>query len=183
MPRYRAEKLKRIIRTGKKIESIAKALGMSVRIADRKGTPVERLRPGRSSFTEILQASDVIILAVPLDESTHNLISEYELQQIRSTGIVVNVSRGGVMDECALAQALKEGCISGAATDVFSKEPARKGGNVLLDADKPVPNLIISPHVAWYASSSIKNLQDTIKANVEGFLDGEPRNLVGLQAC
>ncbi|KAL1850023.1 hypothetical protein Plec18170_007120 [Paecilomyces lecythidis] len=163
---------------GKRIQSIANALGMRVLIADRKETPIETLRYGRSSFSKTLEDSDVIIIGIPLNETTRNIISTNELQQMRPTGILVNVARGGVMDEAALVKALKEGWISGAATDVFSREPAKKGENMLLDLGNLNLNLIISPHVAWYASSSIQNLKDTVKANVEGFLDRKPQNLV-----
>lgn len=166
------------VSAGKRIQSIANALGMRVLIADRKETPIETLRYGRSSFSKTLEDSDVIIIGIPLNETTRNIISTNELQQMRPTAILVNVARGGVMDEAALVKALKEGWISGAATDVFSREPAKKGENMLLDLGNLNLNLIISPHVAWYASSSIQNLKDTVKANVEGFLDGKPQNLV-----
>jgi glycerate dehydrogenase len=99
---------------------------------------------------------------------------------MRKTGILINVARGGIVDERALAKALRERWINGAATDVFSKEPARKGDSPLLDNDNPIPNLIVSPHVAWYASSSIQNLKDTVKTNVEGFLSGKLQNLVDI---
>ena len=92
------------------------------------------------------------------------------------TAILVNVSRGGVVDEVALATALQQGTIAGAATDVFSHEPATKGNSVLLERD--IPNLILSPHIAWYSSKTLLGTIDTLKKNIEGFVCGRLENIV-----
>lgn len=155
---------------------MAKALGTTVLIAERKNAPDDQIRPGRTSFREVLLRSDVIIIGIPLDDSSRGLIGHEELSLMNEHAVLINVSRGGVVDEVALVQALREGWIGGAATDVFSREPAKKGQNALLDPS--IPNLIVTPHVAWYASSSIQNLQETVKLNVESYVQGKPQNLV-----
>ncbi|TVY41658.1 Glycerate dehydrogenase [Lachnellula subtilissima] len=161
---------------GKRIEDIAKAMRMAVIIADRKGTPPNATRPGRTDFTQTLQKSDVLILCCPLDASTRGMIGEAELKLMDSRSLLVNVARGGVVDEAALVKALQNGWISGAAVDVFASEPVTPSTSPLL-ADG-IPNITLSPHVAWYADSSIKNVQATINSNIESFVAGHPDNLV-----
>ncbi|CZR68183.1 related to SER33-3-phosphoglycerate dehydrogenase [Phialocephala subalpina] len=161
---------------GKRIEAIAKALGMSVLIADRKGVPQSSTRAGRLGFVETLQKSTAILLCCPLDASTRGMIGEEELKSMDNKAILINVSRGGVVGEEALVKALKEGWIAGAATDVFATEPASATTCPLLEAN--VPNLTLSPHVAWYANTSIENLKATIKSNIESFVAGSPVNMV-----
>lgn len=161
---------------GKRIEAIAKALGMSVIIADRKGVPQSFTRAGRIEFLETLQKSTAIVLCCPLDASTRGMIGKKELKTMDNKAILINVSRGGVVGEEALVEALRAGWIAGAATDVFATEPASASTSPLLAAD--VPNLTLSPHVAWYADSSIENLKRTIKSNIEGFVAGSPVNMV-----
>ena len=120
---------------------------------------------------------------------------------MRSDAILVNVARGGIVDEDALVEALREGRIAGAAVDVFVDEPATRGGSVLVRAaagegvngngdgdgnggegtgnDSGLKGrLVLSPHVAWYARSSIEKLRGTVVQNIEGWVRGEPRNLV-----
>lgn len=80
------------------------------------------------------------------------------------------------MNERDLADALRNGKIGGAATDVFEHEPATKENCPLLDPS--IPNLVLSPHLAWYASKTIKNTIATVKANLEAFAAGKPQNIV-----
>lgn len=89
--------------------------------------------------------------------------------------ILINVSRGGVVEEIPLVQALKNGWIKGAATDVYETEPAPPSNPLLAD---DIPNLTLSPHIAWYAESSIENLQATVKSNIENFVAGKPDNVI-----
>ena len=118
---------------------------MRVLIAERKGATT--LRPGRVAFEEALKEGTVFILVAPLDDSTRNMIGAAEFEIMDSTALVVNVGRGGVIKEADLAQALRDGKIGGAATDVFEHEPATKENCPLLDPT--IPNLILSPHMAW----------------------------------
>jgi phosphoglycerate dehydrogenase-like enzyme len=149
---------------------------MSVLIAERKGVNPEETRTGRTSFVEILQKSSVVVLCCPLDSSTRGMIQQAELKLMEKKAILVNVSRGGVVDELALVEALEKKWIRGAATDVFAIEPATLETSPLLAKD--IPNLTLSPHVAWYANSSIENLKEVIKSNIEGFVGGRPANVV-----
>ncbi|KAH8650932.1 D-isomer specific 2-hydroxyacid dehydrogenase [Tricladium varicosporioides] len=160
---------------GKRIEAIAKALGMSVLVAERKNcsTPT---RPNRVEFYKTLEQSSVIILCCPLDYSTRGMIGEQELRHMNEEAILINVARGGVVEEAALVHALQQKWIKGAATDVFAVEPVTKATSPLLSDG--IPNLTLSPHVAWYADSSIENLKQSIKENIESFVKGTPLNMV-----
>lgn len=153
---------------------MAEALGMKVIVSERKGATT--CRDGRVPFEDALRQSTVFILVVPLDASTKDMISSAELKAMNKTALVVNVGRGGVVNEQALAEALRNREIAGAATDVFSTEPATKENSPLLDPT--IPNLILSPHVAWFSSRTIKGTLATIKANVEGWVAGRPQNVV-----
>ena len=147
---------------------------MRVLIAERKGE--SEVREGRVSFDQAIKQGTTFILATPLDDSTRDMISTPELEFMDPTALVINVGRGGVINEAALAQALRDGQIAGAATDVFEHEPATKENCPLLDP--AIPNLIVTPHVAWYSSRTIKGTLETVKANIEGFVAGKPQNIV-----
>lgn len=148
---------------------------MKVLIADRRGTDAS-IRDGRAAFDTVLRQSTALVLTCPLDESTVNMISEKELQLIQSNGIVINVGRGGLVNEEAIVAALKARKIAGYATDVFPVEPATKENSLLLSSD--IPNLTLSPHLAWYSSESIERQQASIQAIVDGFASGNCVNVV-----
>lgn len=147
---------------------------MTVIIAERKDA--KKVREGRTAFQEALRQATLFIVTAPLDPSTRNMFDRSELETMDPTSIVVNVGRGGVVNEAALAEALRKAQIAGAATDVFETEPASKETTPLLDPE--IPNLILSPHVAWYSSKTIKGTVETVKKNVEGFVAGRPQNVV-----
>lgn len=158
---------------GKSVSKLAQAMGMNVLIAERRSAAT--VREGRTAFQEVLQRSDVITLHCPLTEETRNLIDEKEFQEMNQDSLLINTARGGLVNEGALIQALQEGLIAGAAFDVLSEEPPRKG-NALLDAD--LPNLIVTPHIAWASREAMQTLADQLVDNLEAFVKGEPRNLV-----
>jgi phosphoglycerate dehydrogenase-like enzyme len=160
---------------GKRIEQLAKGLGMSTLIADRK-TSTTTPPPGRMSFADVMSKSSVIVLCCPLTAETRDVISEPELRSMQSDAIVINVARGGVVNEPALVRALKEGWIGGAATDVFEIEPSSKDLSPLLHED--VPNFVATPHLAWYAESTAVRLKTTVTGNVEAFVAGKVQNAV-----
>lgn len=147
---------------------------MTVMIAERKDAQTHR--EGRTSFHDVLVQSTVLILTCPLDATTRDMISTAELATLQPTANIINVGRGGVINEAALATALKEHRIGGAATDVFEVEPATREQCPLLDP--AVPNLLLTPHVAWYSSSTIQGAMDMLRGNVEAFLAGKPQNVV-----
>ncbi|KAG0647397.1 2-hydroxyacid dehydrogenase [Hyphodiscus hymeniophilus] len=109
---------------GARVANLGRTLGMKVLIAERKGVPATSVRPGRIEFTIALQTSTVIILTMPLSPSTANTISQPEFRLIQPDGLVINVSRGGIVNEEALVDALRERKIAGASTDVYPEEPA-----------------------------------------------------------
>ena len=99
-------------------------------------------QPGLVDFDTLLRESDVITLHMPLTPGTKNMIGAAELKKMKPTAILINTARGGLVDEAALAEALKNGTIAGAGFDVLTKEPP-KDGNILLDLK--LPNLIVTP--------------------------------------
>jgi glycerate dehydrogenase len=103
------------------------------------------------------------------------LIGEDELRQMPRHALLINTSRGGIVDDCALARALTEGWIAGAGIDVLAEEPPRRGNPLL---DLRLPNLIVTPHVAWASTGSLAALAEQVIANMECFVRGEPRHVV-----
>ncbi|KAL1306225.1 hypothetical protein AAFC00_004316 [Neodothiora populina] len=158
---------------GQRTEKMAKALGMQVLIAERKGAPA---REGRSTFEDVLSQSTVVILTCPLSPSTRNMIDAAELRTMREDVIIVNVGRGGIINELALADALREHRIGGAAVDVFETEPATPENCPLLDPS--IPNLLLSPHLAWYSSGTLKGTLEVTCKNMEAFVAGKPQNVI-----
>jgi len=132
-------------------------------------------QPGLTDFETILRESDIITLHVPLTPETKNMIGEKEYKKMKPTAILINTARGGLVDEAALAKALKEGTIAGAGFDVLTVEPP-KDGNILLD--KSIPNLIVTPHVAWASKEAMQILADQLIDNIEAFVAGKPQNVV-----
>ena len=154
---------------GKDIGRRAAALGM--RVLPYDVVP----QPGLVDFETLLKESDVITLHMPLTPQTKNMFGAKELKMMKPTAILINTARGGLVDEAALADALKNGTIAGAGFDVLTVEPP-KDGNILLDLK--LPNLIITPHVAWASQEAMQILADQLIDNVEAFVAGKPQNLV-----
>jgi len=150
---------------GRGVERLARAFGMEVLISERKGA--NDLREGRTAFEEVLRRSDVLSLHVPLNRETRGLVGRDELALMRRSAILINCARGGVVDESALADALREGLIGGAGVDVLSEEPP-VAGNPLLDPG--LPNLIVTPHVAWAGRQAQQKLADQLIDNIEAFV-------------
>lgn len=160
-------------RLGKSMAELGRAIGMNVIVAERRNAPV--VRPDRVSFAEVLRVSDVISLHCPLTEETRNLIGAQELRQMKPDAILINTARGGLIDDLALLEGLRNRWIAGAGIDVLRNEPPRDG-NALLDVD--LPNLIVTPHNAWASRQAMQTLADQLIDNLEAFVRGEPRNLV-----
>jgi glycerate dehydrogenase len=154
---------------GKSIGSRAEALGMKVIAYD--AFPF----PGMVSLDTLLTTSDIVSLHCPLTDETRNMIGAKQLKMMKKDAILINTARGGLVDEAALAEALKTGEIGGAGFDVLTVEPP-KNGNVLLDLD--LPNLIITPHVAWASIEAMTGLSDQLVDNIEAWVAGTPRNVV-----
>lgn len=158
---------------GQGVARLARAFGMEVLFADHappKAPDVQFTAPD-----ELLRRSDVVSLHLPLTPATRNFIGAAELAKMKPGALLINTGRGGLVDEHALAQALRSGTIAGAGFDVLSVEPP-ENGNPLLDLD--MPNFILTPHVAWAGRQAQQALADQAIDNVEAFVRGAPRNVV-----
>ena len=151
----------------------ARNFDMDVIVAARPGT--EDVGDDRVSFDELLQRSDVISLHCPLNEQTSNLFGAEEFRKMKSSAILINTARGGLVDSVALAGALQSGEILAAGVDVLPKEPPVQGDPLL---DYAGENLLITPHVAWGTDRSRQDSIHELAANVSAFLQGEKRNRV-----
>jgi glycerate dehydrogenase len=147
----------------------AQALGMRVIAAGSK--PGERL----VELDDLLRQADIVSLHCPLTDATRTLINADRLALMKQDAILINTARGGLVDDAALADALLNGRIGGAGIDVLADEPPRNG-NILLDLD--LPNLIVTPHIAWASGSAQERLAEQLTGNLEAFAAGRPRNVV-----
>ncbi len=178
-------------RLGRRIEGLFRGVGMgTVVVAGRKG--VTGLVNGeekkavegaggdvqRVPFAEVLKMVTVLVICCPRDSSTIDLIGEEELRIMRKEAVIVNVARGGIVNEAALAKALTEKWIAAAATDVLEKEPGGRGTTPLLPLEGEIPNLTITPHVAWFAAQTMRNLKAFLKEGIEAWAAGKPVNVV-----
>jgi glycerate dehydrogenase len=152
---------------GRALADRARALGME--IIATGGKP----GAGLVELDELLRRSDVVSLHCPLSEATRGLINARSLALMKPDAILINTARGGLVDEAALAEALKNGTVGGAGIDVLSKEPPRNG-NILLDLD--LPNLIVTPHIAWASEQAQQRLAEQLIGNLEAFAAGTPQN-------
>lgn len=148
------------------------ALGMRVVVANRPGGPSLE---GRIDVAELLQVSDVVTLHCPLTPATTGMIGARELASMKRDALLVNTARGALVDVHALASALREGQLGGAAIDVLPEEPP-VGGSPLFATD--LPNLIVTPHTAWAARESRQRCLDEVAANVADFVAGGRRGRV-----
>jgi D-3-phosphoglycerate dehydrogenase len=131
-----------------------------------KTTPdfVERI----DDLDELLRHSDVVTLHLPLTDDTRQLISTRELGLMKRSAVLVNVSRGGLIDEAALADALSSGSVAGAGLDVLESEPPQQGKPLLA-----APNLLLSPHLAWYSTQSEQRVWTMTLEGSAAYLDGQ----------
>lgn len=157
---------------------IAEALGMSVQVLAREGSS-NRRRPELPRFPlhDFFSTSDVVSLHLPLTEENLHMIDREVLALMKPTAFLLNASRGPLIDEDALADALRTGQIAGAGLDVLSAEPP-PADHPLLAPDLRDKNLLITPHTAWLSRESRQRLLDGLAANLRGFLDGKPVNRV-----
>lgn len=156
---------------GHQVAHLAEAFGCNIAYSSTSGV----VRPERfphKNLSELLQWADVISIHSPLNAKTAGLIGKSELEQMKSTAIIINVARGGIIDETALADALNNRNIAGAALDVFSSEPLHS--SPLYSLNDPY-TLLASPHTAWAADDAVKLLIDGIAANIKNFLLSLPQ--------
>ena len=158
---------------GTAVANVARAFGMTVLISRRPGA--EDNRPDRLPLKALLPRVDVLSLHCPLTEATRGLIGAAELALMKPTALLINAARGGIVEETALADALRQGRLRGAGVDVLTEEPPVHGNPLLSD---DIPNLIITPHIAWASRQSRQRVVDEMAKNIEAFVQGKPRNVV-----
>ncbi|KAJ0310949.1 uncharacterized protein N0V96_008767 [Colletotrichum fioriniae] len=180
---------------GQRVAKMCRALGMEVLVAARKkntapvvngngvtataATAAVSAQPNgngdthRTPFAEVIRRATTLFLIVPLTAETRNLIGEAEMAMMRPDAVIINVGRGGTVNEAALVAALREGRISGAATDVYEIEPAGSGrDSVLLGEEAKGLNLTLTPHLAWCADQTRVNIRRVVGENVRLFFGG-----------
>jgi glycerate dehydrogenase len=130
----------------------------------------------RVDLAELLQRSDIISIHAPLNQDTMNLLDYERIKLMKPHAILLNLGRGGIVNEEDLARALNENLIGAAGLDVLEKEPINKD-NPLLKIKNP-EKLLITPHIAWASQEARRRLVHEIALNIQGFLQGAPRNVV-----
>lgn len=157
---------------GRGAAGVAEAFGMQVAVAGRRGgNPL----PGRVSLEKLLSISDIVSLHCPLNDSTRGLIGAAELALMKTDALLINTARGALVDGAALAGALKAGRLGGAGIDVLAQEPPRIDDPLL---DPAIPNLLVTPHVAWAAREARQRCLDEMAANIRDFARGGRRSRV-----
>ena len=157
---------------GRGVAGVAPSFGLDVIIGQRTGGEPQA---GRIPLEELLPQVDILSLHCPLTEQTQNLLSAREFRMMKNDAVLINTARGGIVNEQALANALRAGEIGGAGIDVLSEEPPAKG-NPLLEPD--IPNLIVTPHIAWATRESRQRVIDIVVENIVAYLRGQPQNIV-----
>jgi len=161
-------------RIGQATGKIAQAMGMKVLAYDQyQNKALESESMKYVSLDELLKESDVISLHCPLTDSTKGIINKQTISKMKDGVILINTSRGPLIVEEDLKEALNSGKVYAAAVDVVSVEPIKKD-NPLLEAK----NIIITPHIAWAPKESRQRLMDIAVNNLKAFLDGKPVNVV-----
>lgn len=150
---------------GREVARLAEAFGCEVNYHSTSGVTRDEQYPALS-LNELLSTSDIVSVHCPLNEHTHNLIANEELKKMKSSAILINVARGGIVNEQDLADALNEGTIRGAALDVFTSEPLRE--SPLYNLKEPY-RLLASPHNAWSSVEAIDRLVECITQNIKQF--------------
>ncbi len=157
---------------GRGAARLAEAFGMRVLIANRRGAPP---RTDRMELAQLLAEADILSLHCPLNDATRGLIGARELALMKPNALLINTARGALVDGHALAAALKAGRLGGAGIDVLTQEPPMSG-EPLLDPD--IPNLLLTPHVAWAAREARQRCIDELAANIQDFRSGGRRGRV-----
>jgi len=148
---------------GTEVGRLAELLGMKVLYAEHRNATT------CTPFEEVLKQADILTLHCALTETTKNLINQETLSLCKQGVYLINTGRGPLIDEQAVCDALKSGQLGGAALDVLVKEPPEKN-NPLIELAKTMPNLIITPHIAWASDSAVTTLTKKVTQNIEDFV-------------
>lgn len=160
---------------GKAVARAAQGFGMEVLVAESLASNHTHTRKEivRHPLEKLLRVADVVTLHCPLTANTENLIDKPQLDAMKPSALLINTARGGLVNETALLDALKNASIAGAGVDVLTTEPPSTG-NILLD--NPLPNLIVTPHCAWGSREARQRLVDEMVLNLHAFKSGLARN-------
>ena len=154
---------------GREVARLASAFGCEVRYFSTSGAKREEAYPAME-LKEMLEWCDILSVHSPLNERTRGLVGREELKVMKPTALVINVARGGIIDEAALAEALDNGWVAAAALDVFSVEPLRESP---LYNIKDRYRLLASPHNAWSAAEAIDRLIECVANNIRTWQEGK----------
>lgn len=157
---------------GRRVIGIAQAFGCQVYAYSRTKKDIAGVK--FVSLDELLETCDIVSLHVPLNDATRGMIGEAQLAKMKKSAFLINTARGPVVDAAALADALKNGVIAGAAVDVFEMEPPVPADHVLFGA----PNLIATPHVAFASQQAFEKRAVIVCENIRKWMDGTPQNVI-----
>jgi len=157
---------------GRAVASIASGFGMKVIVNDIKD--ISNTDCKKCSIEYILKNADIVSIHCPLNSQTKNMIDAAAIKKMKRSAILINTSRGGIVNEAELAQALTSGEIAGAGIDVLSEEPPQNSNPLLQN----IKNLIITPHTAWSTFEARQRMIDITAENIRAFLNGKNYNLV-----
>lgn len=160
-------------RIGRAVGRIAKALGMEVLAYNRSRCPEGEAIGRYVDLDTLLAQSDIVSLHCPLTDETRGIIGTQALQKMKDGAILLNTARGPLIDEAAVAAALRSGKLRGAGVDVVAQEPIPEDSPLL-----HAPNCLITPHMAWAPLESRQRIIDCTVRSIEGFLAGKPVNVV-----
>jgi D-3-phosphoglycerate dehydrogenase / 2-oxoglutarate reductase len=162
---------------GKRLAVLGRGIGMNVIAWTRRPDQAWADANGVSyvEFDDILRDADAISLHLRLSPDTRGLIGSEQLARMKPTALIVNVARGGLIDEAALAEALRDGVIAGAALDTFTREPLQAGSPLV-----EIPNLILSPHTAGTTAEALAQSLEMVVENALSYLSGRVENRVGV---
>lgn len=157
---------------GSRVCYLANAFGCKVYGYSRTSKKIENVE--FVSMDKLLETCDIVSLHVPLNHSTKGLIGKEQLGKMKKSAFLINTSRGPVVDSQALAEALKQRQIAGAAIDVFEVEPPIPQDHILLHA----PNLIATPHIAFASEQAFEKRAMIVCENIKRWIDGVPQNVI-----
>jgi glycerate dehydrogenase len=161
-------------RIGRRVGQLADAFGMRVLACDPyHGDPPNYQAFSWSSLKDLFARCDVVTLHAPLTADNHRFVNRFLLEKMKKSAILINASRGALIEENDLAEALNSGQLAGAVVDVVSTEPIA-ADNPLLSAK----NIAITPHLAWATREARRRLMASSAENIRAFLDGAPQNIV-----
>ncbi|NOX67250.1 MAG: D-2-hydroxyacid dehydrogenase [Chlorobi bacterium] len=158
---------------GREVAKLGNAFGMKILVNVRNEITDPESYVAKVSFDDILSLSDIVTLHIPLTNESKNMITKIQLAKMKNSAFIINTSRGPIVNEDDLAEALNSGKIAGAGLDVLSDEPPSEN-NPLLKAK----NCVITPHIAWATQAARKRLMSVAVNNIKAFIEGQPQNIV-----